>query len=701
MKEYRIKGSRLLVFPNGKFTVCGGEAPQSPRTQALNERPNFSLAIDGGQRLLLGDGLVFSGMEETEHGCALHYHCPRHQLTVTTLLSFTPERSVIVQTNRVKNTGNAPVTLSAFSSAMIDELTGTDGQPWYQNEAITVHICHSKWQGEGQWRQYTPTQLGLYPTSVHPFECAEFRVCSLGSRSTEHFYPLVMLEDRARGKSWFLETEGAHSWQLRLAAYGGYTKPSLAFEASGCDEEVGGWHYTLSPGEEYTTERAFFGVVDGGFEAAVAALTDFKRADSAVRFRDGLLPVVFNDYMNCLWSQQDPALLLPLIDRAAEVGAEVFCIDGGWCGKVNGRSGIGDWLTQPSYYDMDGLRRIAAYIQSKGMRAGIWLELESCDPDAFGASLEEDCVLKRYNARLGEVYTYNFGCERVRTYLTQRVAALYDMGFRFIKNDYNHSFGIGSTNNYGGESPAEGEIVNARQFLSFLDSLYARFPDLIIENCGGGAMRSDNSLLRRCYLQSTSDQELYWNNPSIVMGSMALMPPEKAGIWAYPYPALFPYDSEGRYLPFSPDARYLRSMADGRETVFNMVTAMCGFLYLSGRIDACDEKNLALIKDGVQLYRQVRHVISRSRAVYPLGLLALGEKKPAALGLLSENRLLLAVWNLTDAQADTAVPLAAYTGPGAKLEAAYPAGTACRLDGGTLHVQLGAASAAYLVLSLL
>lgn len=43
-----------------------------------------------------------------------------------------------------------------------------------------------------------------------------------------------------------------------------------------------------------------------------------------------LLRIIFNDYMNCLWGSPTTEKLLPLIDAAAEVGCEYFCIDAGW-----------------------------------------------------------------------------------------------------------------------------------------------------------------------------------------------------------------------------------------------------------------------------------------------------------------------------------------------------------------------------------
>lgn len=624
----------------------------------------------------------------------LYYECSARHLQVTVSLEFVKETDVVVQKNTIKNTGDDTVKITEFSSAFIDNVCFAENTSYYQNSSIKVNICHSKWQGEGQWKKYSLPELGIYPTSIHNWEKEIYTITSVGSWSTGSFYPLIIIEDGDKRHSWFMETEGSHNWRMSIKASGGYDCPNLSIAATGCDEANGGWYYDLKSGEEYSSERAFFGMTDGGFEDAAADLIAFKRKDSTVRFDNCIMPIVFNDYMDCLWSKQDPELIIPLVDSAANVGCEVFCIDGGWCENRNGK-GNGDWLPKKEYYDMQGLKKVADYIRSKNMIPGIWLELESCNETAYGYRMDDNSVLKRYGQEVGgDTGFYNFNNPKVREYLTDRIRALYDIGFRYIKNDYNASIGIGATNNYDGESPAQGAIVNANTFYDFIDGLYQEFPDLVIENCGSGALRCDNKMLRRCFLQSTSDQEIYYNNPSVVMGSMAVMPPEKAGIWSYPYPAVFPY-ATGKYVPFEPNGEYRDRMKDGKETVFNMVTAMTGYLYLSGRIDYCDEENFELIKESVEFYKRIRKYISVSRPIFPMGMIGINEKKVSSLGLVSENRILLAVWNITGEQNAVCIPLGSYIDSEITVNAVYPSKKKCTVSDGMVYVNLSPLEAVY------
>ncbi len=183
------------------------------------------------------------------------------------------------------------------------------------------------------------------------------------------------------------------------------------------------------------------------------------------------------------------------------------------------------------------------------------------------------------------------------------------------------------------------------------------------------------------------------------MGSMAVMPPEKAGIWSYPYPAMYPYVN-GEYVPFAPDSEYYDRMKDGKETAFNMVTAMTGYLYLSGRIEFCDEKNFALVKEAVDFYKNIRKYISVSRPVFPLGMVGINEKKTAALGLLSENKLLLAVWNLTDEEKTVELPLEEYINSEIVVDSVYPAKAKYSVSDRTVSLKLSSLEAVYIEITI-
>lgn len=694
MKTYLHKGMKLLIADNGRLFICGEERDmQNPS----GDIAPFELRILGGEKARLnGNNCRFGGVEEQGDKLVLKYNCVRESLMVTVTLSLAENSSVILQENSITNYGDTPKLLTSFSSSFVDGIAA--GNKKFYEKEILFHICNTKWQAEGQWREFDADTLGLLPATTHSWEQAHFDMLSFGSWSTgTGYYPCVIVEDKTDNRAWFMETEGSQSWMMRISSHGDYNSITLALESTGCDESCGGWHYELKPGEEYTAPRAYFGTVKGGFEEAVCELNEFKRADSLVKYEKGFPPVAFNDYMDCIWGEQWDNKILPLIDKAAEVGCELFCIDGGWCKNQNG-PGLGDYIAKEDHFANYSLEELANIIKGKGMIPGIWLELDACNDTAFGFKPGEDWIIKRYGRCVGENgrHFYNFCNKDVREYLKGIIKNLYDKGYRYIKNDYNQTTGIGCTNNYDGDSPAEGLIRNNAAFLSFIDELYVEFPGLVIENCGSGGMREDNSMLRHFALQSTSDQELYDNNPSIVMGSLALMPPEKAGIWSYPYPAMI-----DERLTFAVTDEYRSRMADGRQTVFNMVNAMNGVLYLSGRIDLCDEKNIGYIKEAIKFYKDIRRSITLSHPIYPLGMCTMNAKKLTCLGLLSDDKLLLSVWNMTDVASENSISLKKYTnGKNVSLKRVYTSdGNAAQLDDNGLSVKLEGMSAMFIELS--
>lgn len=182
-------------------------------------------------------------------------------------------------------------------------------------------------------------------------------------------------------------------------------------------------------------------------------------------------------------------------------------------------------------------------------------------------------------------------------------------------------------------------------------------------------MRSNHGTLRHFNIESTSDQENYVAYTSILTGSLALMPPEKAGIWCYPYPLGF---DERERLEIADEK--LADFADGEQTIFNVVNGFMGAMYLSGKIHQADEYNLALLKEGIALYKEWREFIKNAYPIFPRGMIRLSDRTYNVVGLVDEERGkgLLAVWNLSDKGQEVCVDLEKYGM--ASCELLYPKG---------------------------
>lgn len=609
-----------------------------------------------------------------------------------------------LQTTTLHNSGKAPLPVDILSSAFLCDI-GADGTRHWDEDRFRVHFAYSAWQGEGQWRHMSIEDAGLYKTFDHQSQTS-IRLASIGTWTTHKYHPVILLEDTELGRTYYAELlVGGQSWQIEVCARGHRDDSSLCIFLGTACGTLDGWNITLQPGESYTTVPALYGSTEGGFEEAVAALTHARRALTLRPFPDGVPPLCFNDYMNCLWALPTRDKLIPLMDAAARVGAEYFVIDAGWF-KTGGNwsADMGDWLPFDELFGAGGVQGILDEIRARGMKPGLWLEVESVGLASGFAQAHPEALLRRNGQLIGGVRCFmDFRDPVVRTHIRGVFDRLYDMGVRYIKNDYNQTVGIGiDTPNQPDKDPAEALSEHAAAVLSLIDEVCTAHPDFVIESCCSGAMRADFGAVRHFYLQSASDQEGYLRNPSVVTGLSACLPPERIGVWACPYPVAIDYRES-----FRPSEDFAAQFADGRVTVHNMVTGLMGLMYLSGHIDCADDFNISLMQQAATIYKRNRASVMNAVPVYPMGTLRMSEHRLYPYGLLDREggKLYLAVWSTALPEEGTAtlkVDLSHYASS-LRVADVYPAlpGYAAEVQGTDLTVSLpGDGCAAYIELDI-
>lgn len=212
--------------------------------------------------------------------------------------------------------------------------------------------------------------------------------------------------------------------------------------------------------------------------------------------------------------------------------------------------------------------------------------------------------------------------------------------------DYNIEPGIGTE--YAAESPGEGMLAHERAYLQWLDGLFEKYPELVIENCSSGGLRIDYAMLSRYSIQSTSDEEDYRYYATIAANSPSGLTPEQSAVWSYPLP-------EG----------------DREATVFNMVNAMLLRIHQSGRLDKISKEEKALVKEGLDCYKSIRGDIKNALPFWPLGLSAFDDEW-VALGLRTEEKIYLSVWRRSGNMPCVSIPIPEGKGKAAKVVCRYP-----------------------------
>lgn len=707
-KEVLHQDMRLSLSPIGgeNWGICGlspltGKAGQTPF-------PPFQLMLAGAPLCNAygfnsGNGDLPLGarcleIQDTLEALTFRYECGPG-LVVTCVLEKLPQ-GVFRQVNRVENRGTEPVVLQQFASAMVCGIAAGGLMSWNDDRKIRIHYCYNPWEAEGQWRTLSLAEAGVCQTSSHTVP-ASFDLSSCGTWSTGRNLPMVLVEDLETKEIWFAEMETSASWHLEIGVRkaGENWRGDLFMMAGAADERYTHFYKTLRPGESFASQPVVYGCAAGGFEQAVRKLTGYRRARKP---KDPWscqgTPLVYNDYMNTLWGDPMIQRLRPLAQKAAQAGAEVFCVDAGWFG-MPGKSwgcGLGDWEPCDGRFGPEGFQGFVDYVRGLGMVPGFWLEIDACHEESKLYQKPDSWFLCRQGRRIGGGRALlDFRNPEVRAHIAGRIDALVAMGIGYFKNDFNQNSGVGAD---GGECGLETLWENLDCYYAMLDQVRAKHPGLIIENCGSGAMRSDLAAHQHFHLQSTSDLETYTMYPAVISGLGANLLPEQMGIWSYPIPLLITQKKpeEAARLPLALTApEYREAMADGEQTAFNMVNGLCGAMYLSGNLDGADEKNLALVREGCRVYKEIRKETHQGDPVWPTGRARINRQDFVTYGILSKDRrvLYLAVWRLEGAEDTLSIDLSPWAGPGCSASLLYPAALGgeefcCNPSGRTFSVKL-------------
>lgn len=578
-------------------------------------------------------------------------------------------RAIRLQTT-IENTGDHSVMLTAISTATIGF-----GSSEADLDDVRLATARSEWLAENRWQERPLRSLVPSLTlSLHGQDARGHAAqTSHGAWSTGEHLPTGVLTRVSTDEAlaWQIETSGPWHRDIAQSRDGG------VLSLLGPTDLEHQFAHELRPGASFTTVPVAVAGSPEGRDGAIAELTRYRRWLRPERSRHEPLPLIYNDFMNTLMGQPSTAALVPLIDTAAQVGAECFCIDAGWFADPeigDWWSTVGDWREHPRRFD-GGLRALVDRIHSHGMRSGIWLEPEVVGVDSPLASrLPEEAFFTRFGTRVREHdrYHLDFRHPSVRAHLDATVDHLVaDYGFSFLKLDYNINPGAGTE--WLATSPGDGLLSHTRAFQSWLVDLHRRHPQLLIENCSSGAMRADYSLLSVTHLQSTSDQQDFLRYPPIAASAPASILPEQCGNWAYPHADM-----------------------SLEETAFTLVTGLAGRLYLSGFLHRLSDEQRALVADAAAVHTALRRRLPEVEPFWPLGLP--GWDDPViCLGLRDSLGELLFIWDRHEEKANITLP-----GIEDPLHELFPRRLTpwrtSRTPGGTvLHTITGASARAYRV----
>jgi alpha-galactosidase len=647
-----MEGSFNLV----ELDIAGLDRPlERHGTKYIVTAPGYRMkyASHSDERNALGRKLEVTTYDE---GTGIH---------VVSHIQFYDGISVIRSWSEVINRGSEEQTLTYISSFNYSGIEKEGILP--RDEKMLLSIPHNSWQREMNWQTYTLEQLGLAQSqpTIEQRSSKAIGVTNTGNWSTKEYLPMGYLENAETSTNLFWQIEHNGSWHWEVSDQTAH----LYLALSGPTEIESHWYRNLKPGDSFVSVPAAVGVSAGNLDTAMGELTRYRRAIRRPNADNESLAIIFNDYMNCLWADPTTAKELPLIDAAHEAGCEYFCVDAGWYSAGFWWDNVGEWQESRERFP-NGLIEVTDYIRSKGMIPGVWLEIEVMGINcALASKVPQDWFFVRHGRNIFDRsrYQLDFRNPEVVAHANEVIDRLIaDYGVGYIKMDYNIEPGIG-TELYA-DSVGDGLLGHERAYLAWLDDIFAKYPELIIENCSSGGLRIDYAMLQRHSIQSTSDQDDYRRYATIAANSPTGLTPEQSAIWSYPL-------TEG----------------DKEEVVFNMVNTMLLRVHQSGHLANLSAERKALVKEALDYYKSMRSDIKDGLPFWPLGLSDFSDSW-VSLGLRTERKLYVAVWR-RNSESDTCVlPIAYAGGKQAAVKCAYPSYGECEYGwnaaAGTLTVRL-------------
>jgi len=554
-------------------------------------------------------------------------------VSITSQITIYDDFPAVRVTAVLKNDSKSDIVITQLSSFAIGGLT-TSSKTW--NDDYILSTATNTWFREAQWVDHSMSSIGLDSFGIYNTidphrvtSLARYAIQNQGTFSTEGHLPMGLLSrvDKSSvndGWLWQIEHNGAWMWEVgdfKDAVYVAVGGPV----ASGGHE----WRHCLEPGESFTSvPAAICRVLDGGVDALFAALTRYRRYIRREHTDLKELPVIFNDFMNCLMGDPTEAKIKALLQPAVEAGSHYYCIDAGWYADDNGWwDSVGEWEPSTTRFP-SGFEALIHSIRDAGLVPGLWLEPEVIGirsavadqlPDAAFFCRDGKRVLERRR------YQLDFRHPTVRERLTTIVVGLIEnYGVGYFKFDYNIDV-VGGTD-VKASSPGSGMLLANRAYLAWIGELLSAYPDLVIENCSSGGQRMEYASLSVHPLQSVSDQEDVVRMAAIAAAAPTAVTPEQGAIWVYPQP------------------RWSNELV-----AFGVVNALLGRVHLSGRLDLLSTQQSEIIADGIRVYKTViRDFLPSAVPFWPLGLPKWSDEW-LALGMLhspvqTSGKAFIAVW---------------------------------------------------------
>lgn len=246
-------------------------------------------------------------------------------------------------------------------------------------------------------------------------------------------------------------------------------------------------------------------------------------------------PVEWNHW----WPYEDAEINEEVFARnvveAEKMGFEVCTLDAGWFGPSDAGTFWehyrGDWHLVNQDRFPSGLRALSDQVHARGMKFGIWCEIEGLGEKAQVAIDHPDYVAQRNGERLGYVC---FGNPAVQDWAYATLARLItEYNADWIKIDFNLDPAAGCNRTDHGHGAGDGLFEHYLGYYRVMGRIREDFPHVVLENCSSGGLRIDLAIMRYTFMAFLSDPDWAVHDLQIFWGASTMLAPNVLLHWTY------------------------------------------------------------------------------------------------------------------------------------------------------------------------
>ncbi|MFK5973529.1 MAG: alpha-galactosidase [Flavobacteriaceae bacterium] len=472
----RLKGLQTIPWvERPEVAVRGGVANKTPALEVIFADSTRDLDLEFSEvEIFLEDGVQVLRIDQKD---------TYYPIIISSYYKVLPEYDIIERWTELTNVGSEDIRIEKAMSASL----------WLPPRGYELTHFSGIWGNEFQLNTTLLTQ-GTKIVANRNFK-------SYGS-------PLFLVNEQGKatefdGEVWYGQIHYSGNWALEFDK-----QPGGELQILG---GINFWdtEWTLSPESTFKTPIFSFGYSNKGIGKVSRNYGDYIRERILpVHARNKTRPVLYNSWYATEFDVNEKQQLA-LAQVAKKIGIEMFVIDDGWFkGRVNDKSGLGDWTVDVNKFP-NGLNPMIKKINDMGMDFGIWVEPEMVNPNSDLYRAHPDWVFyfnNRPRTTGRNQLMLNLAREDVYEYLYNSLHSLLkNHNIKYLKWDMNKEL---TEPGWPGESPSVQHEVRIRyieNLYRLIDSIRKKYPDLWIETCSSGGGRVDLEIFKRMDVAWASD----------------------------------------------------------------------------------------------------------------------------------------------------------------------------------------------------